>query len=82
MTKATDLLDLLRTLVRDNDHFDLILRSEEVIRRHWLDLTPADREELDELISCEVDDAAAGPDGGKWLVVRGSLDAVIRETSD
>ena len=82
MTKATELLDDLRALVRDNDHFDLITRSEDAIRRHWLNLTPADREELDELISCEVDDAAAGPDGGKWLVVRGSLDAVMRETSD
>jgi len=50
MTKATELLDDLRALVRDNDHFDLITRSEDAIRRHWLNLTPADREGLDELI--------------------------------
>jgi hypothetical protein len=82
MTKATDLLDNLRALVRENNKFDLMMRSEEMIRDHWSDLTPADREDLDELISNDVDDAAEGPDHGKWLLVRGSLDAVMRETSD
>jgi hypothetical protein len=82
VTKATDLLDELRALLRDNDRFGVMIRSENVIRRQWPDLTPADREELDELIPYEVDDAAEGPDSGKWLVVRGSLDAVMRETSD
>ena len=80
--KATDLLDLLRALVRNNNSFDLMIQSENLIRRHWGDLTPADREDLDELVSNDVDDAADGPDRGKWLVVRGSLDAVIRETSE
>ena len=80
--KANDILDLLRSLVRDNNSFDLMIRSENLIRGHWRDLTPADREELDELVSNDVDDAADGPDHGRWLVVRGSLDAVIRETSD
>jgi hypothetical protein len=79
MAKATDLLDLLRALVRDSNSFDLMMRSEEMIRDHWSDLTPADREELDELISNDVDDTAGGPDHGKWLL-DGSLDAVIRET--
>ena len=82
MTKATDLLDLLRALVRDTNSFDLMMRSEETIREHWPDLTPADREDLDELIANDVDDASGGPDHGKWLLVRGSLDAVIRETSE
>jgi hypothetical protein len=82
MTKASDLLDFLRALVRDTNSFDLMIRSEEMIRVHWSDLTPADREDLDELISNDVDDAVDGPDHGKWLLVRGSLDAVIRETSD
>jgi hypothetical protein len=82
MTKASDLLDSLRALVRDTNSFDLMMRSEEMIRDHWPDLTPADREELDELISNDVDDATRGRDHGKWLLVRGSLDAVIRETSD
>jgi hypothetical protein len=67
MTKGTDLLDNLRALVRDNDHFDLITRSEDAIRGHWLNLAPADRDDLDELISNEVDDAGEGPDHGKWL---------------
>jgi hypothetical protein len=82
MTKASDLLDQLRVLVRDTNSFDLMMPSEEMIRGCWSDLTPADREDLDELISNDVDDAADGPDHGKWLLVRGSLDAVIRETSD
>jgi hypothetical protein len=82
MTKASDLLDQLRALVRETNSFDLMMRSEEMIRGHWSDLTPADREDLDELISNDLDDAADGPDGGKWLLVRGSLDAVIREASD
>jgi hypothetical protein len=82
MKKAIGLLDDLRALVRDINSFDLMMRSEEIIRRRWPDLTPADREELDELISCEVDDATGAPDHGKWLLVRGSRDAVVRETSD
>jgi hypothetical protein len=82
MTKASDVLDLLRVLVRDNDSFDLMIRSENMIRRHWRDLTPADREELGELVSNDVDDVADGPDCRKWVVVRGSLEAVIRETSE
>ncbi|HEV2189704.1 MAG TPA: hypothetical protein VGR70_21015 [Stellaceae bacterium] len=68
--------------MRDNNSFDLMIRSENIIRRHWRDLTPADRKDLDDLVSNDVDDAADGADHGKWLVVRGSLDAVIRQTSD
>ena len=79
MTKASDLVDKLRMLVRDHHDFDLMIRSENMIRRHWRDFTPADREDLDELVSNEVDDAADGPERNKWVVVRGSLDAVIRE---
>ena len=82
ITNASDLLDKLRVLVRDYSDLDLMIRSENMIRGQWHELTPADREELEELISYEVDDAAEGPDSEKWSVVRGSLDAVIRETSD
>jgi hypothetical protein len=74
MTKAGDLLDKLRVLVRDDDNFELMIRSENLIRRHWPELTPADREDLDKLISNDVDDAADGPDHGKWLVARGNRD--------
>jgi hypothetical protein len=79
MAKTNDLLDLIRQLVRDINSFELMMRSERLMRDHWSDLTPAEREDLDELVSNVVDNAV---DHGKWLLVRGSLDAVMRETSD
>jgi|SRR5579859_2999985 len=61
---------------------DLTIHSENIVRRHWRDFTAADREELNELVSNDLDDAAEDSDRSKQLVVRGSLAAVICETSE
>jgi hypothetical protein len=40
-------VDHFRALARESSKIDLIIRSEEMIRGRWPDLTPADREDLD-----------------------------------
>ncbi len=53
--------------------------SREMIESHWSELTPADIEELDKLLSEQAASAPLGRPRRRWRVVLGSFDQVRKE---